>query len=70
MPLNEAQIRRLAFLREGLGPLSSVEALNLALHAEQLKLACSRPGDPAASRFKREQALFEEYAVLLERAGC
>jgi len=58
--------RKLEMLREDFGPLSTEEAFNLALKAEEIKRQCG-VGDPAFLHFAIEQQSLENLAVLLEK---
>ena len=57
---------KLSSLRKRIGPMSSAEAFELALQAEQFSRDCG-PFDIAYEQFKRLQHQMEEYALLLER---
>lgn len=49
--------------------LSSAEALNLALLAEEDYQSCLKTHDPIAGRMKQRQLDFEAIALLLEKQG-
>ena len=64
--MNAYDKQELIRYRESLGDMSSNEALQLAIDAEQIAKDCG-PQDIAFIRFKREQVVFETYAQLLEK---
>jgi len=49
--------------------LSSSEALELAIQAEQDYNLCAKNYDPIAGRMKQTQLAFTEIAILLEKQG-
>lgn len=59
---------KLAHFEKAIGPLSSTEALTLAIEAEQITKTCG-PFDPAYAVIKQQQLQLEQYAELLEAAG-
>lgn len=56
----------LKILTERYGELSTEEALDLAINAEQIKLECG-PTDPAFLHFAEEAQTLEIYALLREK---
>lgn len=65
MTLLEA--RKLEMYKSRIGLMTSEQALQLALDAEQIAKDCG-PFDIAFEQMKRQQLTFEEYALLLEKA--
>lgn len=53
---------------QAIGPMSSKEALALAIETEQIAKACG-PRDPAYAVLTQQQLHMERYAALLEAAG-
>ncbi len=66
--LNETERGRLLSLVKVLGVISSAEALQCALDADQTLQSLPK-SDPAYSRFYRESEGYLQFAALLERAG-
>jgi len=66
--LTPLQRMKLEHFEKAIGPLSSTEALTLAIEAEQITKACG-PFDPAYAVIKQQQLHMEQYAELLEAAG-
>jgi len=65
--MNELERIRLARLKKELGEISVEEALDLAILAEDYKNMCG-PFDEAYPTFAKQQVVFEEYALLLEKS--
>ena len=65
--MTDLETLKLRFLRNKYpGTISKEEALELAIHAEEIKLSLS-PGDPTGAYFFEMQRDFETLAFLLER---
>ncbi len=64
MTLLEA--KKLQMFRDRFGPLSSDQALQLAIDTEQICQDCG-PFDMAYTGLKMQQLAMEEYAALLEK---
>lgn len=60
--------RRLQKFKDAYGSMTSTEALQLAVEAEQIYRDLRYP-DPAKNYFRQQQADMEEYALLLEQNG-
>ena len=63
--VDRLQERKLEFYRERLGAMTSAEALQLAIEAEQTKNDVG-PFDTAFEYFANQQVVFEKYEHLLE----
>ena len=61
------ETRKLEKYKNHIGLMTSEQALQLALNAEQIAKDCG-PFDIAFEHIKRQQLTFEEYALLLEKA--
>ncbi|MGL4261907.1 MAG: hypothetical protein ACRCTX_09835 [Afipia sp.] len=64
--MNELEKIKLSRLKQRLGEMSSEEALNIALSAEEYKKMCGA-FDQATPMFAEQLRTFEEYAFLLEK---
>jgi hypothetical protein len=64
--MTKLEVMKLKHYRDRLGPMTSNEALTIALGAEQTRLDIGA-FDPAASHFTQEQIDFLNYAELLEK---
>lgn len=64
--LTKLEELKLKYLREKFGPLTAMQALDLALDNEDLVRACG-PFDPAAQYLIQSQLNMESYAFLLEK---
>ena len=66
MALNDLEKRKLIFLKESIGAMTSEEALQLAIECEETKKAVG-PFDQAFSWFNERQTVLENYALLIEK---
>ena len=67
--MTKLELWRLDLLKKEYGDLSSKEALEAAIHAEQVKLDCGI-GDPEYQRYADTQRSFEWMALLLEKESA
>lgn len=66
MALTKIEEYKLNFMKRVIGPMTSREALELAIMYEEHKKDVG-PFDQAFSLFAEQQRKFEEYALLLEK---
>lgn len=69
MALNAVEQRKLSKYLEHVGRMTSDEALQLALEAEQIAKDVG-PTDYAFAKFKNDEIHFFEYAELLEKEAA